>query len=144
MKKILVALDGSKHAQNAAIHAADLVKQMKNSSLTIVHVVEEAPPKDKLLLANFDVEQVLRNDAYEKLLQTIRIFKENEVDFHLEVAIGEAAEEIVRLAIDQNFDLIVMGSRGLGTFGEVIFGSVSHQVLHDAHCPVMVVKQEKG
>ncbi|KMJ60134.1 universal stress protein UspA [Bacillus sp. LL01] len=140
IKKILIALDGSKHAQHAARKAAELAMQLKEITLTIIHVVEEAPPKSKLVLANFDVEKVLRNDAYEKLIHTIRAFTEKNLEFELEVAIGEPAEEIVRVSKEKQMDLIIIGSRGLTTFGEVIFGSVSHQVLHDAKCPVMVVK----
>ncbi|WCK53707.1 universal stress protein [Aneurinibacillus sp. Ricciae_BoGa-3] len=53
---------------------------------------------------------------------------------------GFAAEGICHLANREGYDLIVIGSRGLGAIGEMILGSVSHKVLHQALCPVVIVK----
>jgi nucleotide-binding universal stress UspA family protein len=36
--------------------------------------------------------------------------------------------------------LVVVGSRGLNAFADMLLGSVSHEVLHRAHCPVVVVR----
>ena len=44
---------------------------------------------------------------------------------------------IVRLA--DGADLVVVGSRGLGGFKGLLFGSASHQVSHHAQCPVVVI-----
>ena len=54
---------------------------------------------------------------------------------------GDAAEEILRLAHARDVDLIVLGSRGLGTVRSAILGSVSKRVLHEADRPVLVVNQ---
>ena len=40
----------------------------------------------------------------------------------------------------EKFDIIIMGSRGMGKFKELILGSVSNKVLHHAKCSVMVVR----
>jgi len=53
---------------------------------------------------------------------------------------GNPAEEIMRVAAKQGSDLIVMGTKGLGTIDRVLLGSVSMQVLQYAHCPVLVVR----
>ncbi len=64
----------------------------------------------------------------------------SEVTIHVEPAEGHPAEAIVNLARLRNCDLIVMGSRGLGTFKELLLGSVSDKVVRRASCPVLVVR----
>ncbi|MGB7415722.1 MAG: universal stress protein [Thermosynechococcaceae cyanobacterium] len=58
----------------------------------------------------------------------------------LEIVTGDPAEEIVRLANIHKADLIVIGNRGLTGVNRILKGSVSSQVVNDAHCSVMVVK----
>jgi nucleotide-binding universal stress UspA family protein len=53
---------------------------------------------------------------------------------------GHAAETIVRYARDNNFPLIVMGSRGMGSFQALTLGSVSSRVAQQAHCSLLIVK----
>jgi nucleotide-binding universal stress UspA family protein len=57
---------------------------------------------------------------------------------------GEVDLEIVALAEELQADLIVMGSRGLGRVRRALMGSVSDSVVRHAHCPVLVVRPEKG
>jgi nucleotide-binding universal stress UspA family protein len=56
---------------------------------------------------------------------------------------GAVALEIVALAEALGVGLIVMGSRGLGGVRRALMGSVSDSVVRHAHCPVLVVRQEK-
>ena len=60
------------------------------------------------------------------------------VEAHL--ALGEPAEEIVRLAEELGAGLIVVGSRGLGVIRRALISSVSDSVVRHAHCPVLVVR----
>ncbi|MEO0853898.1 MAG: universal stress protein, partial [Cyanobacteria bacterium J06648_11] len=58
----------------------------------------------------------------------------------IEVASGDAAEEIVRLAGIYEANLVILGSRGLEGMNRVILGSVSTQVVESARCSVYVFK----
>ncbi len=57
---------------------------------------------------------------------------------------GRPDWEIVRLSEEIGAGLIVMGSRGLGGLRRALLGSVSDSVVRHAHCPVLVVRPDKG
>jgi len=54
---------------------------------------------------------------------------------------GDVAEEIINFADEGDFDIIVMGSRGLGMFSRAILGSVSNKVIQHSKTTVMIVKK---
>jgi nucleotide-binding universal stress UspA family protein len=62
------------------------------------------------------------------------------VEMEAEVLEGDAAEQILQLARERDADLIVVGSRGHGALARAVLGSVSHAIVHEADCPVLVVK----
>ena len=53
---------------------------------------------------------------------------------------GDPAFEIMGYSDREKFDLIIIGSRGMGKFKEMIIGSVSNKVLHHAKCSIMLVR----
>ncbi len=55
--------------------------------------------------------------------------------------LGRPGHHLVDKANDEKVDLIVMGTRGMGTIKRTIMGSVSDHVIHHAHCPVVVCRQ---
>ena len=61
-----------------------------------------------------------------------------EVSEHLEI--GDTASVILAMAQKESVDLIIMGSRGLGTIKEHVLGSVSHRVATHAPCPTLIIK----
>ena len=63
------------------------------------------------------------------------------VAYDVEVVLGSNPAETLEItAKKENFDLIVMGSRGLGNTMSMLLGSVSRHVVSNAHCNVLVVK----
>jgi nucleotide-binding universal stress UspA family protein len=139
-QKILLATDGSDHAERAADTALALVRELTGGHVTIMHVSSEAPSRGQLLQAGLDMKSWLKSEAHEALQLTERKFEEAGIPYVLEVALGDAAHKIVEFAERAKIDLIVIGSRGLGTVSAVLLGSVGHRVAHDARCPVMIVK----
>jgi len=55
---------------------------------------------------------------------------------------GPPGEAIVKAAESQNADLVIAGSRGLGTFRRTIMGSVSDYIVHHSKVPVMICKHD--
>jgi nucleotide-binding universal stress UspA family protein len=53
---------------------------------------------------------------------------------------GHVVQQIVRVANEGNFDLIVIGARGISHIREMLLGSVTDGVMHHARCAVLVIK----
>jgi nucleotide-binding universal stress UspA family protein len=69
--------------------------------------------------------------------------QELEVEFETAIAVGHPIQQIVHRAEADHTDLIVLGRRGMSRFEKMLVGSTSEKVLRYAHCPVMVVRQNK-
>ena len=145
IKKILVALDGSKAADNALNFAIEMA-ETTSAELELLTVV---PP---VFLPSHSI-YVIKSEAIADCAKALDAsFKgvlakaQNEVQkrkpkFKVSTKFekGEPAEKIVETAERANIDLIVMGSRGLG--GRVsTLGSVSSRVVDRSNCPVLIVK----
>jgi len=143
--KLLLASDGSDYALRAAEAAAQLAKGL-GTSVTILHVftmpvlqmsVPGSPGVDMDPGAvNAYIEQVQDSVAR----RTGRVLDEAGVPYEILTEVGHPAEVIVRIAEDDGYDLIVLGSRGMTAFKSFLLGSVSDKVSHHAHCPVLIVK----
>jgi nucleotide-binding universal stress UspA family protein len=138
---ILLATDGSSHAELARTTAVDLA----NSTNSELHVVTVAPGYPSYNVRNPAVVEGLREKAEDILNeQAEKIAREGgEVaEKHLRIAERYRAQQIVQVAEDIEAGLIVMGSRGLGGVRRALVGSVSDSVVRHAHCPVLVVRPE--
>jgi len=137
--KILLATDGSENAGRAAKEAADLAVEM-SSHVILVYIINNPPSQSRMVKANFDVHSILEEDAKSQIKDTLNIFEANGLPHTLKVAIGDPAAEIIEIAEKEKAELIIIGSRGLGTIKGVFLGSVSQKVTHNSKCPVMIVK----
>ena len=88
---------------------------------------------DRLISERTRAGQVVLDEARETLGDTT-------LEVHEELLEGPAAEGLLKVAEARNADLIVMGTRGLGTLRGLLLGSVSSRVVQHAHCPVMVTR----
>ncbi len=137
-RRILLAFDGSESAQHAAACAEQLACNFKgqvdvvyafgpiqhgmDASLHEARIEEEMNVGEAVignLLATFDCAGIIAGGH---------------------VLEGLPADVILEQARECSNDLIVMGSRGLGQTEGFLLGSVSDQVVHNATCPVLVVK----
>jgi nucleotide-binding universal stress UspA family protein len=137
-KTILLAVDGSKHSDLAVDYAAGLAAAFQ-TTLLVVH----AYPQTSDLLGYDDFGKLVsrRKSAGQKILDKVRErLAERGVAFQEDLLEGPEAEAILSAAASQKADLIVMGTRGLGTIEGMLFGSVSRKVSQHADCPVMLVR----
>jgi nucleotide-binding universal stress UspA family protein len=124
LMKILVAYDGSVHADNALGEAIDLAQKFKGS-ITVLYVAWEKSDEDSHVLL-LNAEERLKKAGVK---HTLRVERSN-----------YTPRIIVRTAMDDAFDLITIGSRGMGEGKGWLLGSVSSRVIEEAPCPVLVVK----
>ncbi|MBO1912526.1 universal stress protein, partial [Microvirga sp. 3-52] len=68
------------------------------------------------------------------------VFEQPRVSHELIVKQGEPGSTIVSFANRGGFDLVVIGSRGLNSFQEMVIGSVSQKVAKRVNAPVLIVK----
>lgn len=118
--------------------------------MTVVHVVRPVAPilpvpggslagpaaMDDRVLA--ESQESVRRDAEADVAVVVRQLPGRATT---RVVTGDPAMELCRIAEEERFDLIVVGSHGSGFLKRVLLGSVSHHVLHHAPCPVLVVRE---
>jgi nucleotide-binding universal stress UspA family protein len=142
-RKILVAVDGSAHADAALAQAIDLA-QSENAELTVMTAVTPIPPMSYATPgAVTGLVEAVQADA-EAILRAAR----DQVPDGLPVR-TVLAEEPVRNALvgeigEGDHDLVVMGSRGRGAVRSALLGSVSHYVLHHSPIPVLIVHADRS
>ncbi len=146
--KVLLATDGSEQAELALRTAVDLANRT-NSELHVVTVgrAEYRPGYDIPESGDYlkGVYEAAEREAREVLNEQVKKIGEaggTVAKAHLEM--GRRDREIIHLAERIDAGLIAMGSRGLGGVRRALMGSVSDSVVRHAHCPVLVVRAEKG
>jgi nucleotide-binding universal stress UspA family protein len=142
MLKILIAVDGSEHA-NRAIEA---VGKMARSSLELAAVLVSVSP-EPVFYGDYTASTIQKIEEEQKKQQNLLLANATQLaraqGLKLDEparAYGVIANEIVRVAIDRQVDQIAMGTRGMGAVGSLLLGSVAQRVLHQSPVPVLLVK----
>lgn len=140
--KILVPIDGSEQSEKAEKMAIDIAK-MTNAEIKFIHVFF---PPDRYLAffgeAPISVSQEILDElehSGERLLEKhVTKYKNEKLKIESELLMGNIADLICQEAKAGNFDLIIIGSRGLGAIKGYLLGSVSTKVSQHAPCPVLI------
>jgi nucleotide-binding universal stress UspA family protein len=135
-EKVLLATDGSKDAALAARAAVD-VCEGKGADLHVVHVWYSVPTARLRPFMQAELKRVGK-ELLEEGVKRVEDSGGHVNDTHL--LEGRAADEILDLAEQIGADLVVVGSRGLGTVGRIALGSVSEAVIHHSRWPVLMLR----
>jgi nucleotide-binding universal stress UspA family protein len=134
---IVWATDGSPHADRALEYATQLA-QRENAPLHVVHVVEKfaggrAAGQDQRA-DEAEIEAKIERQA-----ANLRDEAGVDVHVHMPRTSGSAAKRIAQLSEHKHADVIVVGTRGRSAVTGAFLGSVTQQLLHIVHCPVIAV-----
>ena len=140
--KILVAVDGSPFTKRMLGYLAAHDEWLGGAhQYTVLHSVPAVPPRAAAVIDKATLKAYYDEEA-EKVLKPIRTFFGKKRDLRVDFAVksGPAADNIVSVAAKGDFDMIIMGSHGHSTLGNLVMGSVATKVL--AHCktPVLLVR----
>jgi nucleotide-binding universal stress UspA family protein len=137
---ILVAIDGSPTATAALEEAIDLARS-DGARLVLLSVA--APPRWRFTgptYVPYPTDEELQRAAWDVLARAEALVQ-GDVAVSSVVRVGSPAAEIVRRAVEGGHDLIVMGSRGHGSLGSLLLGSVSRAVVARSAVPVLVSRR---
>jgi nucleotide-binding universal stress UspA family protein len=138
--KILVAAGGSPWSNNAVGHAIRLATSL-HAELVIVHIFEDDPPFQPQGTPTTDPQLKAQIEASGRLiLEHAAQRAAQEHLSHYTVSIwGSIPEHIVQIAIQEQCDLVVMGTRHLIGEKRLMTGRICNTVIATAHCPILVV-----
>jgi len=140
--KILLPIDGSDASLDAVRQALQMIRDGLRASLVLANVQEPATLYEMLLAHDAEViEQVSAAAGLHLLEPAQALARAAGVEHEIEIAQGDPAHTLIDILENFGCDMVVMGARGMGTLRSAMLGSVSHEVLHAAPVPVLVVKQ---
>jgi len=125
--RVLVGVDGSLQSKRALAEAITIVKHFSGFVKVVTVADKGSEEKAKAILS--EVSRELENEC---------------VSYEVALVVGsDAAKVLENVAKQGNFDLIVVGSRGLGGGISMLLGSVSKKIVGNAYCNVLVVKSKR-
>lgn len=144
VKKILCAVD-LEDTITPSVDYAKMMADLSGASVVVAYVIPaHTPYEDVYLSINHHPNEVDQpNETVQKSMNAFLVEKFAGMDVTGVIFVGRPSEELVKLAEEKGADLIVMGTHGRAGFDRLLFGSVAHEVVRAAPCPVMTIRPEK-
>jgi len=141
MLRVLVAVDGSANADRAVKHLIELAKGLPSVEVLVLNVQPAVTYVELMLGPTQRVIEHWSQRAGQDAARSAGVLLDAAgLACTLHVEQGEPGEAIAAFAQQQNCDLIVMGTRGMGLIKTLVLGSVATKVIHAAAMPVTLVK----
>ena len=143
--KILLPVDGSELSLEAVRFAVRLARSGLRVSAVLANVQEPASLYEMVVAHDAEVIDRISGEAGAHALAPAEtLLNQADISFESEVAKGDPAHTLIDIVERFGCDMVIMGARGMGTLRSALLGSVSHEVLHAAGVPVMIIKPEEG
>lgn len=143
MTKILLPIDGSKHALKATrklIEFAQLLRKRPEIVPLYVHLPIPAFRRAGAAVGKAAIQRYYEEEGRAALAPAVKLLKSAGLSARAEIEVGPVAQTIIAYARKNRFDLISMGTRGMSGLANVVMGSIATKVLHASMIPVIVVR----
>jgi nucleotide-binding universal stress UspA family protein len=137
--RIVVGIDGSEQALRALRRAVEEAR-LRGARLDVVHASPEVITITDPVLGPPIRHDTLLEGGQDVIERALSGVDRQGVEVEAIVMVGQPARVLCDVA--RGADLLVVGARGLGGFRGLLLGSVTHQVLSHASCPVLVIVPE--
>ncbi|MHB9117154.1 MAG: universal stress protein [Burkholderiales bacterium] len=141
MLKILLPVDGSENSDRAVRHLIGMAGHCGAMDIRVMNVQPPFLYIEVLLKPRQEViDAWARKAGKDAARSACALLDAADIPYTLELLEGEVAETLVQYAGREQCDMIVMGTRGMGTVANLVLGSVATKVIHLSHIPVTLVK----
>jgi nucleotide-binding universal stress UspA family protein len=140
--KILLPVDGSKSALNAAKYVGKLAKNLRSQcTVTLISVHDDIGLGHvKQFVATSVINDYLCEVSQKELKPAQKVLDAAGIKHNMVIKRGNIAGEIIAIANKEKFDLIVMGSKGRTGIVDALMGSIAQKVSNAAKQPVLLIK----
>lgn len=139
--KILLAVDGSAYTKKMLAYVATHEELFgPTNEFTLLTVQAPLPPRARAAVGADAANEYYAEEATKVTAPTVKFLKRHGIEAKVVHKVGSPGEQIAKFADAGKFDMLMMGSHGHGSLGNLVMGSVATQVL--AHCgvPVLLVR----
>jgi nucleotide-binding universal stress UspA family protein len=141
-RAMVVGVDRSDTGLAAVQYAAELASRRK-LPLRVMHAFEPSQ-YHAVVQGPLGVDSVLRKSAQRLLDDTLEVLSAVYPDLEVEAVLEEGSETEMLLRESESADSVVLGSRGVGGFADLVIGSTTLHVVSHARCPVIAVPFPTG
>lgn len=134
---LLVCIDGSEHSDKVVKFPSHFARRY-GAEITLLRVIKSERISEKPIFDDYGEET---RKAKEIVMNAERIVSKraSELQVNSQIAAGPISTSIVRIAEDEKFDAVWIGTRGRKGIARMLLGSVADDVIRRAHCPVIVI-----
>lgn len=139
--RILLAVDGSTYTKKmlAYLTTHDELFGARNE-YTLLTVQSPLPPRARAAVGKEVVDSYYTEETQKVMAPITEFLAHHNLATQSEWKVGHVGETIASFADEGKFDLLVMGSHGHGSIGNLVMGSVATQVLSSCKVPVLLVR----
>lgn len=143
IKKILMPIDRSGYSEKILAYGISLGKAW-GAELTAIHVIDpgRGVPGGRVKEKEMEREEQAKREGMLALDAINPMISKQGINIKKEVIekSDSIAKAIIGYAKQNDYDVIIVGTKGMTTVEEVFLGSVANNVIHHAHCPVFAIR----